>query len=401
LDGSVRRSGATVRVTVQLVETSHDTPVWAEKYGGTIEDVFAIQETISRSISTALQLKLAAVADRRFAQRRRGSAAAYEVYLSTRADVESWSLPRLERARGRLERALAEMGPDPYLYRGLGRVAWQYLNGGFSREPVHHEQMDDYIRRLEELEPGSAHAAVLRALRASTMGDPGAWYRAILRAEAADPSDTESTEWKSLLLLWSGRGEESKAVASALAERDPLNEYVWFSRCLAAQMEGRFEDARRVGERGLADHPDSTVWPTVLVQLCAMTGDLGGARAIVAASLPDALAGGFASLGHLLLAALEGDAAQASRIATPEFESLMWHDHQYAHFMAQAHSLLGRHDEAFRWLERAVERGFVHQRFLADVDPLLAPLRGQARFTALMERVSQASEAFPGETNSG
>ncbi len=397
LDGSVRRAGANVRVTVQLVEASQDTPVWADKYGGTIEDVFAIQETISRSIASALRLKLAAVAERRFAERRRGSAAAYDVYLSTRADVDSFALARLERARNRLERALEEMGPDPYLYRGLGRVAWQYVNGGFSRDRAHWERLDDCIRRLEAMDPGGVHAVILRALRASTSGDIGAWFRALERAEAINPGDAEPRVWKALVLSWTGRTEEGRAIIGAVGEVDPYNEYVSFGRCLTALLEGRFEDARRVAERGLEDHPGSVGWPTLLGQVRAMAGDREGARAAVEGHIPDPHAGGLASLAHVFVAGLAGDEPKVRRLVTPEFEELMWNDLQYAHMMAQSYSLLGANDEALRWLERAVARGFLHHRFLGDVDPLLARLRGEGQFLSLLDRARKASEAFPDE----
>jgi len=398
LDGSVRRVGANVRVTVQLVEASKDTPVWADKYGGSIEDVFAIQETISRSIASALRLTFAAALDRRFAERRRGSAVAYDVYLTTRADVDSFTLARLERARIRLERALAELGPDPYLYRGLGRVAWQYVNGGFSRDRAHGERLDDCIQRLEAMDLGGAHAVVLRALRASTSGDVGAWFRALEQAEAANPADTEARLWKALLLSWTGHTEEGRAIIGAVGEVDPYNEYVLFGRCLAAVLEGRFEDARRVTERGLEDHPGSAVWPTFLGQICAMAGDHEGARAAIEGRLSDPHAGGMASLAHVFAAALTGDQPKVRGLVTPEFEALMWNDFQYAHMMAQSYSLLGATDEALRWLERAVARGFVHHRFLGDIDSLLARLRGEERFRELMDRARKASEAFPGET---
>jgi len=58
LEGSVPRAGSSLRVTAQLVEADTDSHVWAEKYSGSIEDGFAIQEEISRRIVKALQVTL-------------------------------------------------------------------------------------------------------------------------------------------------------------------------------------------------------------------------------------------------------------------------------------------------------------------------------------------------------
>jgi len=128
-----------------------------------------------------------------------------------------------------------------------------------------------------------------------------------------------------------------------------------------------------------------------------MAGDRESARAAVEGHLSDPHAGGLASLAHVFVAALTGDQPKLRQLVTAEFEELMWNDLQYAHMMAQSYSLLGANDQALHWLERAVARGFIHHRFLGDLDSLLAPLRGDGRFRGIMDRARKASEAFPGE----
>jgi TolB-like protein len=56
--GSVRRAGIALRVTTELVDASNDEPIWSEKYSGTVEDVFGIQEEIARKIVAALEVRL-------------------------------------------------------------------------------------------------------------------------------------------------------------------------------------------------------------------------------------------------------------------------------------------------------------------------------------------------------
>ena len=62
--------------------------------------------------------------------------------------------------------------------------------------------------------------------------------------------------------------------------------------------------------------------------------------------------------------------------------------------MAQAQAVLGRDDEALRWLERSTDRGFLDAPFLAEIDPLLESLREHPQFVALMGRVRRAWETF-------
>jgi TolB-like protein len=58
LEGSVRRAANTLRITARLVDAPNDVQLWADKYGGTLDDVFDIQERVSRSIVDALEIRL-------------------------------------------------------------------------------------------------------------------------------------------------------------------------------------------------------------------------------------------------------------------------------------------------------------------------------------------------------
>ena len=95
LEGTVRKAGASVRITAQLIDTSRDAHVWAGKFSGTLDDVFDIQENVSREIVDALKVKLTPEEDRRMAARPVDNVAAYDSYL--RAVAETHGM------RGRLQ----------------------------------------------------------------------------------------------------------------------------------------------------------------------------------------------------------------------------------------------------------------------------------------------------------
>src|SRR4029453_3561859 len=65
LTGSARKAGNALRITAQLVDTTTDEQIWAEKYSGTMDDVFDVQERVSRAIVTALRGTLTASGDAR------------------------------------------------------------------------------------------------------------------------------------------------------------------------------------------------------------------------------------------------------------------------------------------------------------------------------------------------
>ncbi len=85
LEGSIRRAGNRVRITAQLVEGSTRTSVWAERYDRQLEDVFAIQEEIARSIAQALRITLTPQEEKNFARKPTENPQAYDFYLRGRS----------------------------------------------------------------------------------------------------------------------------------------------------------------------------------------------------------------------------------------------------------------------------------------------------------------------------
>jgi len=84
LEGSIRRSGNRVRITAQMVEASTRHSVWAERYDRQLEDVFAIQEEIARSIAQALRITMTPQEEKTIAHRPTEDAQAYDFYLRGR-----------------------------------------------------------------------------------------------------------------------------------------------------------------------------------------------------------------------------------------------------------------------------------------------------------------------------
>jgi len=102
LEGSIRRAGSRVRITAQLVEATTRHSVWAERYDRQVEDVFAIQEEIARSIAQALRITLTPQEDKTIARKPTENPLAYDFYLrgrnySRRQDFE-YALQMFEQA---------------------------------------------------------------------------------------------------------------------------------------------------------------------------------------------------------------------------------------------------------------------------------------------------------------
>ena len=102
LEGSIRRAGNRVRITAQLVEASTRHSIWAERYDRQLEDVFAIQEEIARSIAQALRITLTPQEEKTIARKPTENPQAYDFYLRgrsyTRRENMDYALQMFEQA---------------------------------------------------------------------------------------------------------------------------------------------------------------------------------------------------------------------------------------------------------------------------------------------------------------
>ena len=149
LEGSIRKAGNRLRIMVQLVDTQNGYHLWSERFDREIEDIFAVQDEIARSILDALGLSLTKREERRFLKRSTKNVEAYEFYLRGRKLFHTWNRQNMEFARQMFARAVA-IDPDFAL-------AW----AGLANTYVDLYRWGCNSRDLEEGKRTSAHALKL------------------------------------------------------------------------------------------------------------------------------------------------------------------------------------------------------------------------------------------------
>jgi len=387
LEGSVRKAGNSVRITAQLVDVETASPVWSDKFGGTLDDVFEIQEKVSRSIVEALRIRLTDRENRALRERPVGGGTAYDVYLRTRRDIWGFTREGLERAMADLERALDSSPEEPLLLGRLGTAHWQYFNAGLDTDPARLDEAEACAERLRELNPGGHHADMLLAYVSISRGRIVDWVRYAENASAKAPRDPEPNVWLGLGLAIGGCGDRAKPVFDRIREVDPMFDYLHFGLGLIEYFEGRFAQAITNYERARSLTPEHPGWPMMMAQAAASANDHDTVRDLVQkwALPPDVHP--LAALPHMLAQATKGDRALLVRTMDGAYEQKLWPDLQYSHWMSQIYALLGDVDEGLRWLEQSTKRGWIHYPFLADHDRALDNLRADPRFGVLLERV--------------
>jgi adenylate cyclase len=144
LEGSVRKAGNNLRISAQLIDSTNDAHLWAEKYAGTLEDVFDIQEQVAHAIVNELKLKLTPDEERRIGKREIDDAKAFECYLRAQQEIYRLTESSLDRAQELIRNGLDLIGENELLYATLGNIYFQYHNVTTRLDETHLQKADQY-----------------------------------------------------------------------------------------------------------------------------------------------------------------------------------------------------------------------------------------------------------------
>lgn len=384
LEGSVRVAGPRLRITAQLVDVASGYDLWSQRYERELEDVFAIEDEISRAISSELQLELLG-ASPPLVKPGTASWEAYSLYLKGRYFWNRRTRDGLQRALAFFERAIGVDSAYAPAYAGLADTYAQLRGRGYQRPGAVLPRERAAILKALELDDALAEAhSSLGWLKLNYDWDwPGA-ERELTRAIQLDPGDVNAHHWLSHYWMVMGRADESFAEsrrALALAPFDlNINVHLGWHFLHARDYRRAIEQLRQTAEMD----PGADMVHLFLGHAHAQLGDSEAALAEYqeharatggSADAMAALAYGFAMVGRREDAARVIEKLGRRRVNTVS--------------RAAIHAALDELDRAFAWLERGYERRSAGL-LLLSVDPRLDRLRGDPRFDSLLERMGLA-----------
>jgi len=399
LEGSVRKASNNLRITAQLIDSETDAHLWAEKYSGSLDDVFDIQEKVSRAIVAGLKMRLAPAEERKIAEHPLANAAAYNCYLRAKQDIARWTEPALDRAVRHLESALELVGDNADLFAGLAQVYAAYVGGGFRLDEGTRRKAIQYARRALELDSNLAPAYSALGIIAYMGSDPRNAFSHLKHAVALEPNDANSVIWFATAAASVGRISSSRPYVEHLLQADPLNPVAHQAAVAPEFYEGRFDTALLSARVALRLDPDAVLTRYWCVLLLAANRQSNEAHALLdqwKSQTPDhpyllaitswvhALEGRKNESSQLLAKALMNEEIRAGMRADP---AGLW-------VGAEIHAMNGNFSEALEWLEHGLDIGAINYPFLAKLDPWLANIRSDPRFQKLMERVKYEWEHF-------
>jgi tetratricopeptide (TPR) repeat protein len=384
----VRKAGARLRITTQLIDASDGYQVWSKRVDRDMDDVFAIQDQIAATVAAELQGEIGTPAAEPRSTRPTSNLEAYDAYLRGLHAMNRWTEAWVERAVLSFEKAIRLDPAYAPAHAALAEcLVWFYAGIGTrpARRTVPRAQ--EAARKALELGPDLAESHKVAALLAMSHDwDRAAAEKGFLRAIALNPGSADARVWNGWRLALLEGAYESALAELKVAEgldpldlkiktqigyvhyflRDYLSAEIQFRRVLALDSNFAFAHYALGDVYAQQRKYAEAVWS--LQESMRLGGSTVNHLAIVAhvhalsGRTPDA---------HALLAEIREKAIQGQ--ASP-----IW--------VALVHIGLGEHDLAFEWLDRAFEEKD-GSLILVAASPEFDPLRPDARFRALLDRM--------------
>jgi TolB-like protein len=395
LEGSVRKERNNLRITAQLIDALTDTHIWAEKYSGTLDNVFDIQEKVSQSIVNALKLKLSFQEEERITIKPIRNIQLHECYLKAKYEIYIWTKESLDRAVHILETGLENYGENALLYATLGEAKYLYYDIGAETSKNILNEVEEYAKKALALEPDIAQGYKLYSLLEMGRGSLIQGYKYIKGALKADPNDPGIIMHTAGFMIYLGNPSFAEPLYKKLLDIDPLSAMNYLFVGLGQYFQGYFENAVGLVRKSLQIDPEfvySIFWHPVFL---AANNQKHEALELIDQIIKEGrMSEVFKELILFIKYVLMGRKTQALNTLSDETKKYTWNDPLFSGLMPGYFSLINEKEKVLDYLNHALDRGFINYPFFSKIDPFLENIRGEERFKKLMERVKYEWENF-------
>ncbi len=391
LEGSLRKSGNKIRVTTQLIDVAGDRHLWAQSYDRELNDAFEVQSDVAKQVAEALRVKIQAAEMERIAKKPTENAAAYSLYLRGRYHWGKRGVEDSRIAQECFEQAIKEDSGFALGYSGLAdchillAINWQI-------DPSENQKRaKELVARALELDGELAEAHATKGLVLLTEYAFREAENEFLAAIALRPSYASAHQWYGHLLMAQMRLEEAAGQLEKALELDPFHPVISMNQAWISMVKRDYPRALELSKRALELDPTNVINRIVLANAYGRMKMFAEARR----EMDEAVrlgSGKFPTIAiqcEAIMAYLEDDREKV-RSMMPELEKT--NDVPFgfeATELAGFYVYLGMYDEAFRWLERSVERrepNLVYVRTTEYFDPV----RSDPRYESVLKRIGLA-----------
>jgi TolB-like protein/Tfp pilus assembly protein PilF len=378
LEGSVRKAGNKIRITVQLIEAANGSHQWSETYDRDLNDIFKVQDEIAAAVVAQLKAKLLNGAAP--GPRAMPNTEAYTLVLKGRYWLARISRDDLAKAIDYFQQAI-QMEPDyAQAWVGLSNCYEDQAKFGAEVVEVAMPKAREAAQKAIALDPKLAEAhAAFGSIQLLYDWDFAGANASMQHALALDPINVDALLGAALFAYVSGRPDEAIALYGRAIARDPLRAGAHRSLAVCLFWAGRLTEAEAAVRRAIFIEPNlASAHYALGVMLLARGQPQAALEAIQAEVDPDWRRIGLPLAYHALGRNAESDAA---------LHDLIEKEGQTAAFqIAEAYAYRGEIDQAFAWLDRGYAQR--DSGILAlKIDPLLRSLGGDPRFDTLLKKI--------------
>ena len=386
LEGTLRRSGQDLRITVQLTSTSNGALIWSHKYDRRLDDVFAIQDEIAQTIVGTL--RATSFGDLAVPAMNRGtdSVQAYGLYLRGRY---AWNKRTQEGVSEGIKFFEQAIEADPgYALAYTGLADSYALALDYRSVPVHEgfEHAKHYARKALELDDGlaEAHASLAWSIFIYDWDWAAAEFE-FRRSIERNARYATARQWYAFLLASQGRFDQALIEAHSAQEIDPASVSVRRGLGYVYFYARRYDQAKYHLMRAIEMNPLAEESYRILGLILIYAREFDEAERALKEALELPGAATYTRVTMALARASAGDPEYA-RETLKFLQERLKHDYVSPVELASVHIALGQNDHAIDWMEKAYAERRGWMAYL-NVHPVLDPLRNEPRFKVLVRKM--------------
>jgi serine/threonine protein kinase/Flp pilus assembly protein TadD len=386
VEGSVRKAGQSLRITAQLIDASSDANLWSEKYNGAMDDVFEVQERVSREIVKALNITLSSDEQALLADRPIDDPRGLELFMRARQALRRY---HIDAGVALAHEAIQIAGETPALQALLTMAKVLMARAGIDRSPALFAQIE---REATALAPDlPAESALILGSMAYEQGRLPDAVHQCRRALEFDPNSDDAHLYLCISAFCAGQNDLARTSADRFLAQDPLSAMAWMASGVQRWFVDRAPESIEELERGLSLDPGNLIVLWTLAYTYTIVNERAHARRAaerLGALAPDLP---YARQALALLDGLEGR-PQAALARIEPIDTTHLDSHHKFHF-AEAYAAAGEIERGLDLLQESVS-GFYPYLYMAEHCRLLDPMRSSPRFLPVLEQARRNVEAF-------
>src|SRR5438552_887392 len=381
LEGSVRKAGNSVRITAQLIKAGTDTHLWSQTYDRKLDDIFAIQDEIAADVVKQLKVTLLSAAPKA----RTTDPEAYALYLQAVQLGRPFTAEAFQQSEALYRKVLAIDPRYVPAWYGLATNFTNETSQGLLPSKEGYAQAREAAVKALTIDPDYAPAhARLGWIAMYGDSDLAGAALHLERALALDPADLRVLTTSATLLQSLGRLDEALALDEAVVRRDPVNVNALFNLGYHQRIASRLDAAIASFRTVLSLSPSNGGAHCQLGVALLLKGDAKGALAECEQETSEIYKMiGLPMVYHALGRTADSDAALAALIAKYEKDG--------PSNIASVYAYRGEADQAFEWLDKAVEYGDGGLGEIVTAN-LFDKIHADPRWLAFLRKIGKAPE---------